>query len=124
MHKINGVFSAALTPINGDYSINLNLFLSHCQRLLKQNLKGLSIFGTTGEGNAFNINEKIQAIEFLIENNISSNKLMPGTGHCSISDTVKFTKKCSELKITSVLVLPAFFYKDVSEKELLNILDV
>ena len=24
MHKINGVFSAALTPINEDYSINLH----------------------------------------------------------------------------------------------------
>ena len=41
---------------------------------------------------------------------------MPGTGQCSISDTVKFTKKCSALKVRAVLVLPAFFYKDVSEE--------
>ena len=116
MHKINGVFSAALTPINEDFSINLNLYLSHCHWLLKQNLTGLGVFGTTGEANSFNIEEKIQALEYLINNNISPNLLMPGTGQCSISDTVKFTKKCSALKVRAVLVLPAFFYKDVSEE--------
>ena len=59
MHKINGVFSAALTPINEDYSVNLNSYLSHCQWLLKQNLTGLGIFGTTGEANSFNVEAKI-----------------------------------------------------------------
>ena len=116
MHKINGVFSAALTPVNEDYSINLNSYLSHCQWLLKQNLTGLCIFGSTGEANAFNVDEKIKALEFLIANNISSYQLMPGTGQCSISDTVRFTKKCSVLKVRAVLVIPAFFYKNVSDE--------
>ena len=116
MHKINGVFSAALTPINEDYSINLILYLSHCQWLLKQNLTGLGIFGTTGEANSFNVDQKIQALEFLIDNNINSNQLIPGTGHCSINDTVRFTKKCSALNVRAVLVLPAFFYKGVSDE--------
>lgn len=116
MHKINGVFSAALTPINEDCSINLNSYLLHCQWLLKQNLTGLGIFGTTGESNSFNVDEKIQALEFLIANNISPNKLVPGTGQCSISDTVRFTKKCSAHKVRAVLILPAFFYKGVSDE--------
>ena len=116
MHKINGVFSAALTPINEDYSINLILYLSHCQWLLKQNLTGLGIFGTTGEANSFNVDQKIQALEFLIDNNINSNQLIPGTGHCSVNDTVRFTKKCSALNVRAVLVLPAFFYKGVSDE--------
>ena len=116
MHKIFGVFSAALTPINEDYSINLNSFLSHSQWLLKQNLTGLAIFGTTGEANSFDVNEKVHALEFLIDNNINPSQLIPGTGQCSIKDTVRFTKKCSELKVKSVLVLPAFFYKGVSDE--------
>ena len=115
MHKINGVFSAALTPINEDCSINLNLYLDHCQWLLKQNLSGLGIFGTTGEASSFNIDEKIKALEFLLTNNIKANELIPGTGQCSISDTVRFTKKCASLNVRAVLVLPPFFYKGVSD---------
>ncbi len=49
MHKIKGVFSAALTPINQDYSINSQLFLSHCKWLLTQGLDGLGVFGHNGE---------------------------------------------------------------------------
>ena len=69
--------------------INLNLYLSHCYSLLKQNLSGIGVFGTTGEANAFNVDEKIHALEFLIDNNIKPDQLMPGTGQCSISDTIK-----------------------------------
>ena len=116
MHKIKGVFSAALTPINQDYSINSQLFLSHCQWLLTQGLDGLGVFGTTGEANAFNVEEKINALQFLIDNNINPNQLMPGTGQCSVTDTVRFTKQCAKLKVRAVLVLPAFFYKGVSDE--------
>ena len=116
MHKIHGVFSAALTPINEDYSINSHLFFSHCKWLLSQGLNGLGVFGTTGEANSFNVDEKIKAIEYLINSKISPNKLIPGTGQCSVRDTVRFTKKCSELKVRAVLVLPAFFYKGVSDE--------
>ena len=120
MHKIKGVFSAALTPINQDCSINYQLFLFHCQWLLTQGLDGLGIFGTTGEANAFNVEEKINALQFLIDNNINPDHLMPGTGQCSVTDTVKFTKKCVELKTRAVLVLPAFYYKGVSDEGVID----
>ncbi len=116
MLKIKGIFSAALTPLNEDYSINTHLFYLHCKRLLTQGLDGLGVFGTTGEANAFNIDEKIDSIEYLINSNISSDILIPGTGQCSITDTINFTKRCSELKVKAVLVLPAFFYKGVSDE--------
>lgn len=115
MHKIYGVFSAALTPINKDYSINKHLFFEHCKWLLNQGVDGLGIFGTTGEANAFNVDEKIKTTEYLINSKIPANKLIPGTGQCSVIDTVKFTKKCSLLNVRAVLVLPAFFYKGVSD---------
>ena len=62
MLKIKGIFSAALTPLNEDYSINTHLFYLHCKRLLTRGLDGLGVFGTTGEANAFNIDEKIDSI--------------------------------------------------------------
>ena len=58
MHKISGIFSAALTPIKQDLSINHDLYLRHCQYLMRQGHDGLAIFGTTGEANSFSIQEK------------------------------------------------------------------
>jgi len=116
MHKIHGTYCAALTPLNTDYSINKELFLEHCNNLLSEDLDGLGIFGTTGEGNSFNVNEKIEAVNYLIDNNIGADKLIPGTGLCSIKDTVLYSKTIAKLKVKAILVLPAFYYKDVSNE--------
>ena len=116
MHKIHGTFCAALTPLNPDYTINKELLFEHCNNLLLDGLDGLAIFGTTGEGNSLGVQEKIEAINYLIDNNISPDKLVPGTGLCSIRDTVIYSKEIAKLKVKAVLVLPAFYYKNVSNE--------
>ncbi len=116
MYKIRGTYCAALTPISTDYSINKELFLEHCNNLLLDGLDGLAIFGTTGEGNSLGVQEKIETVNYLIDNNISPDKLVPGTGLCSIRDTVIYSKEVAKLKVKAILVLPAFYYKNVSNE--------
>ena len=120
MHKINGIYSAALTPINDDLSINKNLYLEHCQYLMKQGHDGLAIFGTTGEANSFSIKEKCDTIDFLLSNNLDSNLLIPGTGSSSIEDAIQLTKFAEKNKCRAVLILPPFYYKNVSDEGIIN----
>jgi len=120
MHKIHGTFCAALTPLRTDYTINKELFFEHCNNLLLDGLDGLAIFGTTGEGNSLGVQEKIEAINYLIDNNISPDKLVPGTGLCSIKDTVIYSKEIAKLKVKAILVLPAFYDKNVSNEGIIE----
>ena len=120
MHKINGVYSAALTPINEDLSINKKLYLEHCQYLMKQDHDGLAIFGTTGEANSFSIKEKCEAIDFLLSNNIDPQLLIPGTGSSSVEDAIQLTKFAEKHKTRAVLLQPPFYYKNVSDEGILN----
>ena len=120
MHKINGVYSAALTPINENLSINKKLYLEHCQYLMKQGHDGLAIFGTTGEANSFGIKEKCDTIDFLLSNNLDSNLLIPGTGSSSIEDAIQLTKFAEKNKSRAVLILPPFYYKNVSDEGIIN----
>ena len=120
MHKINGIYSAALTPINDDLSINKNLYLEHCQYLMKQGHDGLAIFGTTGEANSFSIKEKCDAIDFLLSNNLDSNLLIPGTGSSSVEDAIQLTKFAEKNKSRAVLLSPPFYYKNVSDEGIIN----
>ena len=120
MHKISGTYCAVLTPINEDFSINLELFLKHCEYLLTQNLDGLAIFGTTGEANSFNVEEKLHAINYLIDNKIDPSKLLPGTGQCSLKDTIKMTRAVANLKVRGALVLPPFYYKNVKNESIIQ----
>ena len=120
MHKIHGTYCAALTPFNVDYSINKKLLLDHCHYLLSENIDGIAIFGSTGEGNSLSVEEKLDAINFLIENKIDSNKLLPGTGLNAIKDTIYFTKAVTKMKVKGVLVLPPTYYKNIDNEGLIN----
>ena len=120
MHKIKGIFSAALTPINDDLSINKNLYLQHCQYLMNQEHDGLAIFGTTGEANSLNIKEKCKAIDFLLSNNIKSQLLIPGTGSSAVKDAIEMTKFAEKNKTRAVLLSPPFYYKNVSNEGIIN----
>jgi len=120
MLKISGVFSAALTPVKSDLTINQDLYLRHCQHLMRQGHDGLAIFGTTGEANSFSLTEKKSNIEFLIDNRIDPKVLIPGTGSSSLNDAISMTKHASKMNVRAVLLLPPFFYKNVTDEGVIN----
>ena len=120
MYNISGVFSAALTPVKKDLSINQDLYLRHCQYLMRQGHDGLAIFGTTGEANSFSIKEKKDTLEFLLSNRIDPKILIPGTGSSSLKDAIEMTKHAASYKVKAVLLLPPFYYKNVSDEGVLN----
>ena len=120
MHKISGVFSAALTPVKNDLSINKDLYLRHCQYLMRQGHDGLAIFGTTGEANSFAVQEKKDHLDFLVSNKIDPSILIPGTGSSSLNEAIEMTKHAASHKVKAVLLLPPFYYKDVSVEGIIN----
>ena len=120
MHKISGVFSAALTPVKKNLSINKDLYLRHCQYLMRQGHDGLAIFGTTGEANSFSVQEKKDHLDFLVSNRIDPNILIPGTGSSSLNEAVEMTKHATIHKVKAVLLLPPFYYKNVSNEGVIN----
>ncbi len=120
MYKISGVFSAALTPIKHDLTINKDLYLRHCQYLMQQGHDGLAIFGTTGEANSLSIKEKKDNLEFLLSNRINPKILISGTGSSSLNDAIDMTKHAANYKVRAILLLPPFYYKNVSDEGLIN----
>ena len=65
-NKIKGALAASLTAFKKDLSLDIKLTIKHGQDLLDQGLDGVVFFGTTGEGNSINIQEKKQFIDTLV----------------------------------------------------------
>tara|TARA_B100000029_G_scaffold460602_1_gene491702 strand:- start:1441 stop:2358 length:918 start_codon:yes stop_codon:yes gene_type:complete len=114
---IKGVFAPVLTPFNSDLTVDQERLLLHCKWLLSQDCN-LAIFGTNSEANSLSISERLQLLEFLIDRGLEPTRMMPGTGCCSIPETVELTKKAVNLGCSSVLMLPPFYYKDVNDEGL------
>lgn len=116
MTNLRGVFAASLTPMDEDLNVNHDAFAAHCRRLLDAGCHGLAVFGTTGEANSLSEKEKILALESLIEAGVPGEKLLPGTGVCSLTETVRLSRAAIEAGTAGVLVLPPFYYKDVPDE--------
>src|SRR5215204_4654499 len=112
---LKGVLAAVLTPMDEDLNPDHQVFAAHCHRLLAAGCHGLSVFGTTGEANSLSLNERLAALEALVESGIPAEKLLPGTGSCALTDTVRLSRAALEAGAVGVLVLPPFYYKDVED---------
>ena len=115
--RIRGVLAPVVTPFKSDLSPDRERFIRHCQWLLSQNC-GLAPFGTTSEANSMSTNERISLLDALVAARIDPSRMMPGTGCCSISETVELTAHAVKHGCAGVLMLPPFYYKDVSEEGL------
>jgi 4-hydroxy-tetrahydrodipicolinate synthase len=113
--KLGGVIAAVLTPLNDDLSPDFAEHLAHCRRLLADGCDGLSPLGTSGEGNSFSVRERMAIVESLLKGGLSPDILLPGTGASSLPDTIELTRHALSVGVTSVLLVPPFYYKNVSE---------
>src|SRR5947207_455993 len=115
--RIRGVLAPVVTPFKADLSPDSERFLAHCRWLLSQNC-GLAVFGTNSEANSLSMEERAMLLDELVAAGINASRMMPGTGCCSIMETVKLTAQAVEHGCAGVLMLPPFYYKDVSEEGL------
>ena len=116
--RIEGVLAPVITPFRKDYAPDAPRFVRHCRWLLKSGCAGLAAFGTNSEANSMSVAEKRALLEALVAGGVPASALMPGTGHCALSDSIEMTRAAVELGCAGVLMLPPFYYKGVSDEGL------
>jgi len=112
--RIKGVLSPVVTPFKADLSPDPARFIAQCRWLLTQNC-GLAVFGTNSEANSLSVNERIALLDALLAADVDPARMMPGTGCCALSDSVRLTEHAVKAGCAGVLMLPPFYYKGVSE---------
>ncbi|WP_342730943.1 dihydrodipicolinate synthase family protein [Bradyrhizobium sp. B117] len=111
----HGVFSAALTPLDAELAPDHARFVAHCRYLLDEGCDGIALLGTTGEANSFSIAERTALLEAAIAGGIRPSQLLPGTGVAAFTDTVVLTRHALSVGVDTVVMLPPFYYKNVSD---------
>src|SRR5690606_4851749 len=113
-----GVFSAAATPVLEAGEPDHASFASHCAALLEEGCDGIALLGTTGEANSFSIAQRQDMLNRVIASGIDPKRLMPGTSQTNVADSVALTRHAVEAGVAATVVLPPFYYKDVSDEGL------
>ena len=111
-----GIYCASLTPLHADGTIDARALSLYCQELIRRGCSGVLLFGTTGEGTSFSSEEKIKALSEVIHQGLNPQKIVFGIEANAIQEAVLLSKYALKEACSSVLILPPFYYKEVSEE--------
>jgi 4-hydroxy-tetrahydrodipicolinate synthase len=114
--RVRGLWCATLTPIDRRGAIDTARFARHVHDLLARGVEGVAPFGTTGEGPSFSTSERQAGLEALLAAKVPTSRIVASTGAASISDAVALTRHALAQGVVRCLVLPPFFFKDVSDE--------
>lgn len=112
--SLRGVLAPVVTPFTPDLQPDSARLVRQCRWLVAQDV-GLAVFGTNSEGNSLSLREKRDLLDALVDAGLPASRMMPGTGTCALSDTVELTRHAVARGCAGVLMLPPFYYKNVSD---------
>jgi 4-hydroxy-tetrahydrodipicolinate synthase len=118
-----GVWAAALTPIDARLEPDATKAIEYYAALLANGCDGLNVLGTTGEAASFGMTQRVRFMEALAESPLPRKRIMVGTSATSVEDTAALTKAAFGCGFAAALLLPPFFFRDVSDDGVLRYFD-
>jgi len=118
-----GVYAASLTPVNASGQPDGKRLIEHSRWLLEQGITGVAPLGSTGEGNSLPLSFRLKVPGMFRDAGFESDKVIFGTGSCATGDAIEATKAVIDAGFTNALVLPPFYYKNVSNDGVYNYFD-
>jgi 4-hydroxy-tetrahydrodipicolinate synthase len=113
--RVRGLWCATLTPLDRDGRIDAARLAAHVRALLAQGVDGVAPFGTTGEGPSFALAERRAGLEALLSSGIGAGRIVAATGSAAFTDAVELTRHALGNGVYRCLVVPPFFFKDVTD---------
>lgn len=112
---IRGLWCATLTPLTDDGGVDHARFAAHVHALFAQGVDGVAPFGTTGEGQSFSLEERRAGVDALLAAGIPAARIIAATGCAALPETIALSRHAVAAGCVTCLVLPPFFWKDVSD---------
>jgi 4-hydroxy-tetrahydrodipicolinate synthase len=115
---LKGLWCATLSPLDRRGALDAGRLAAHAQRLFAAGVDGIAPFGTTGEGQSFSVAERRAGLDALLATGIAPRRILAATGCAALPDAIELTRHAVSAGCAGALVLPPFFFKDVSDEGL------
>jgi N-acetylneuraminate lyase len=95
LEKFKGLWPAIFTPVNKDGSLNVKELEKLIEMLISQQVDGLYLLGSTGQGFLFTEQERERITEVALEINAKRLPIMVQVGALNTSESIKLAKHAS-----------------------------
>jgi 4-hydroxy-tetrahydrodipicolinate synthase len=107
----NAVIAAIATPLTPDYRPDTALLAGRCRRLLGDGCDGIALFGTTGEGGEFAVEDRQRALADLVAGGIAPSRLIVSAGALTLPDMTALAVHAAQQGVAGVLLMPPALYR-------------
>ena len=117
MKDYHGVYSALITPMKKDESVNFSIISDLIEHQLQQGVQGFYLCGTSGEALLLSIEERM---DFVREVSRVVKKRVPLIAHVGTlrtKDTIRLAQEASEAEVNAISMIPPYYYK-FTQKEI------
>lgn len=119
MHRhIEGFVAAPFTAMNGDGTVNLDIIEQQARFLQRNDVCGVFVCGTTGEGLSLTAAERMQIMTRWSEVAAGKMTLIAHVGHNSIVEAKSLATGARQVGFDAIGAMPPVFYKPRSVDEL------
>lgn len=115
VREARGVYAAALTPLDARLAPDLQRVTAHCRWLLAHGCDGINLLGTTGEATSLSTAQRLAVMEAVAQSALPLGRFMVGTGASALADAVTLTTRAVDLGFSGALVIPPFYFKNVTD---------
>jgi 4-hydroxy-tetrahydrodipicolinate synthase len=106
-----GIYAPTITAFNADESLNEKGTRAFVRYLLDSGVHGLAPMGSAGEFFALTDEERIQAMEWILDEVNGQVPVYAGTGHYSTRTTIKLSRHALKNGANGILVMPPYLLR-------------
>ena len=116
--SLSGVYAAAVTPLNPDFTPDLDAIPGFLSFLAGRGCHGALILGTTGEGPSFSPAERegIWRAALKVREQHPDFRLLAGTGTPSLTETIDLTRLVFDLGFDAAVTLPPYYFRKATDE--------
>lgn len=109
--KSDCLLVAAATPLTADLRPDVGLLGEHIAMLQDAGCDGVALFGTTGEGTEFSVEDRTGTLDRLVAPGLAPGRLIVSIGALAIPDIVRLAHHALDHKVDSQLLMPPCVYR-------------
>ncbi|NMB21631.1 MAG: 4-hydroxy-tetrahydrodipicolinate synthase [Firmicutes bacterium] len=109
--KSGQLFTAMITPMNKDGSVNYRAAVELARRLSENGSDGVVLSGTTGESPTLSFDEKVKLFSEVTDALGGQVEIIAGTGSNSTDDTIALTKAAENAGVDGIMLVTPYYNK-------------
>lgn len=120
MNKVKGLIVATFAAYKADGSINFELIPAIVEYMIQQQVKGIFICGTNGEGPSLSTEERMQIAEAYMEAVNGRLLVFVHVGHSSVQEARRLAEHAEKIGADYISAVSAFYFKPNTVENLVD----